>query len=199
MKTMRATLLTIIALILGSVSLSAQVTNELDKGDDAFYNLDYDDALYYYQMANEIQPNDPNITRRIAKLYRRIGMPDTAAVYYKKAIDMGSTEPEDILFYAESLKSLRQYDEAVKWYKVYSEKVPNDSRAISHIRDTDYFLELFADSAKYSIKHLKINNSDPVIGVTMVSKNTYLISAVNLMTNSNADKNEVSAYLDNMK
>lgn len=193
---MRATLFTLFALMLGSVSLSAQVTNELEKGDDAFYNLDYDDALYYYQLANEIQPNDPNITRRIAKLYRRIGVPDTAAVWYKRSIDMGSSEPEDILFYAESLKSLRQYDEAVKWYKIYNEKVPSDSRAISHIRDTEYFLELFADSAKYIIKHLQINNSDPVIGVTMVNKNTYLISAVNLMTGANSEKNEVSAYLD---
>lgn len=193
---MRATLLLFAFAAIFNMTAFAQVGTELEKGDDAFYSLDYDQALYFYEIANEQQPNDPAITRRIGKLYRRIGLPNISAEWYKKTIENGSQEPEDILYYAEALKSLGQYDAAVLWYGKYAEKVPNDSRAISHIRDTNYYLELFADSAKYAIKRLEINNSDPVIGVTMMNKSTYLISAVNIGSSIDSDKNEVSAFLD---
>ena len=194
---MKSILLTsFISMFFGLYSIG-QVSTELEKGDKAFDDMLYDEALYFYEVANEQQPNDPNITRRIAALYRRIGIQAYSTEWYKKTIDLGSTEPEDILYYAEGLKSLSQYDEAIKWYTIYNQKKPNDTRAISHIRDKEYFLELFADSSKYEIKKLKINNSDPVIGLTQLNRDKYLISAVNIDQQSeDDDKLSFSSYLD---
>ena len=50
----------------------------------------YDEALYYYESANDYQPNNPDITRRIGKVYRRIGLPAAAAEWIKKTIDLGT-------------------------------------------------------------------------------------------------------------
>jgi len=186
----------IISLFFGIIA-NGQVATELEKGDIAFDDMLYDEALYFYEVANEQQPNDPDITRRIAALYRRIGIQISSTEWYKKTIDLGSTEPEDILYYAEGLKSLSQYDEAIKWYSIYNQKKPNDTRAISHIRDKEYFLELFADSSKYEIKKLKINNSDPVIGLTQLTRDKYLISAINIdQLTDDDDKLSFSSYLD---
>ncbi len=194
---MKSILLTSIISLFFGILANGQVATELEKGDKAFDDMLYDEALYFYEVANEQQPNDPDITRRIAALYRRIGIQISSTEWYKKTIDLGSTEPEDILYYAEGLKSLSQYDEAIKWYSIYNQKKPNDTRAISHIRDKEYFLELFADSSKYEIKKLKINNSEPVIGLTQLTRDKYLISAINIdqLTNDD-DKLSFSSYLD---
>ncbi|MFY8136647.1 MAG: OmpA family protein [Flavobacteriales bacterium] len=194
---MKSILLTSIISLFFGILANGQVATELEKGDKAFDDMLYDEALYFYEVANEQQPNDPDITRRIAALYRRIGIQISSTEWYKKTIDLGSTEPEDILYYAEGLKSLSQYDEAIKWYSIYNQKKPNDTRAISHIRDKEYFLELFADSSKYEIKKLKINNSDPVIGLTQLTRDKYLISAINIdQLTDDDDKLSFSSYLD---
>lgn len=175
----------------------SQVAVDLEKGDKAFDEMIYDEALFFFESANDVQPNDASITRRIGKVYRRIGLPAAAAEWYKKTLDLGSTEANDMLNYAEILKSLGQYDEAIKWYGKYKQKVPTDKRAISHTLDPEYHLDLFADTLKYTSKKLKINNPDPVIGICAYEDKKLLISAVDLELNiQKNDQMQLISYLD---
>ncbi len=178
-------------------TVSAQVAVDLEKGDKAFDAMVYDEALFFFESANDLQPNDVTITRRIGKVYRRIGLPAAAAEWYKKTLDLGSTDANDMLNYAEILKSLGQYDEAIKWYDKYKQQVPTDKRAISHTIDPEYHLDLFADTLKYVSKKLKINNPDPVIGVCAYEDKKLLISAVDLDLNvEKNDQMQLISYLD---
>lgn len=178
-------------------SISAQSGLEVEIGDKAFDEMLYEEALYNYETAFDQNPNDPNIARRIAKVYRRIGLANLSAEWFKKTIDLGSTDANDLLYYAEALKALSQYDEAVNWYKKFAEKTPSDRRAQSHIRDELYFKDLYADTAKYESRKLKINNSDPVIGVSPYQKGKLLISAVNLEQKViDTTKLDMTSYLD---
>ena len=193
---MKKILFTLIAFLF-ILNASAQVALDLEKGDKAFDEMVYDEALFFFENANDQQPNDINITRRIGKVYRRIGLPAAAAEWYKKTLDLGSKDPNDMLNYAEILKSLGQYDEAIKWYDKLKQQVPTDKRAISHTIDPEYHLDLFADTLKYVSKKLKINNPDPVIGICAYEDKKLLISAVDLDLNvQKNDQMQLISYLD---
>lgn len=179
------------------INVFAQSSADLERGDRAFDAMIYDEALYYFESANDYTPNNPDITRRIGKVYKRIGLPAAAAEWIKKTIDLGSSNPEDLIDYAEVLKSLGQYDEAIKWYNRFKQARPEDKRAISHTIDPDYHLDLFADTLKYISKSLKINNADPVIGISPYENRKLLMAAVNLENQSKGEEDaNVYSYLD---
>jgi outer membrane protein OmpA-like peptidoglycan-associated protein len=191
---MRTKLYTLAAAIfLTVVECQAQSSPELDKGDYAFNNFDFEEALFFFQVANDAMPNEATITRRIADTYRRMGDLAKSAEWYEKTIALNGAVPEDKLYYAEALKYLGKYEDAVNYYEQYNQQKPGDSRALSHLNDRHYFKDLFADTAKYSMKKLNINNENPVIGLTLFEDEKLLVSAVNL---ENGKTQEVSPFLD---
>jgi len=191
---MRTKLYTLVfAIMAGTQFSTAQTSPELDKGDYAFDHFDFEEALFFFQVANDAMPNEPTITRRIANTYRRIGDLAKSAEWYSKTIALNGAEPEDKLYYAEALKYLGQYDDAVAYYDLYNQQRPGDSRAMSHLHDRHYYKDLFADTARYKMKKLSINNENPVIGITLFEDEKLLVSAVNL---ENGKTQEVSPFLD---
>lgn len=182
-----------IAILLWSVSADSQSNIMLDKGDKAFDKFNYEQAMYFYETAHESSPTDPAITRKIANTYRRMGQLNMSAEWYKKTLELDPSNAQDMLFYAEALKSLEQYDEAIYWYENYSKLMPNDSRAKSHLQDKFYYKDLFADTLRYNMKRQRINNAMPVISATMFEDEKILVSAINF---DNDKAGEENPYLD---
>lgn len=192
---MRYLLYTLLGLSL-TLSSTAQVSLEIEQGDKAFNEQNFQEALYFYESANDLSPNSPAITRKIAQTYRRVGQMSISAEWFRKTIEFGSTDALDMLYYAEALKSLAQYDEAIVWYEKYLEKNPTDSRALSHVRDKEYYLDLFADTLRYEMKRMLINSDDPIMGITNFKEDEYLVSAIDLTKQkSNSQKDNLN-FLD---
>jgi outer membrane protein OmpA-like peptidoglycan-associated protein len=181
-----------IGLFLCSVTFS-QTSEEIEKGDKAFNDFNFQEALYFYNVAHDLAPEDADVTRRIADAYRRMGQIAMSAEWYSKTIQQDASKPEDMLYYAEALKNLGEYEEAIHWYDMYNQMKPGDSRALSHLRDKFYYKDLFADTAKYKMKKLAINNTNPVIGMTLFEDEQVLVSAVDLQKNKSVEE---SPYLD---
>jgi outer membrane protein OmpA-like peptidoglycan-associated protein len=191
---MQTRLFTLAMLIMANIQYStAQSSPELDKGDVAFNNFDFEEALYFYHVAHDASPSEPTITRRLAKTYRRMGDLGRSAEWYEKTIQLDEADPEDKLYYAEALKNLGRYDEAVKFYEAYNRQHPGDIRALSHLQDRYYYKDLLADTARYNMKTLEVNNENPIIGLTLFEDEKLLVSAVNL---ENGKTQEVSPFLD---
>jgi outer membrane protein OmpA-like peptidoglycan-associated protein len=188
----RLFLLTVLSMFFAHVGLT-QSEAELDKGDKAFDNFDFQEAMFFYQVALDANQEDPAITRRIANTYRRMGQLANSAEFYQKTILLDSSQPEDMLFYAEALKNLQEYEQAIHWYEMYNKQRPTDSRAKSHLSDRFYYRDLFADTARYDMKSLKINNENPVIGISLFEDEKILVSAVQLEKGKQA---EASPFLD---
>lgn len=189
--------LTAISLFLWG-NLNAQDNNMLlSKGDKLTDKFKYEDALYFYETANSLEPNDPNITRRIASTYRKLGELQESKQWYQKTLEMDTSNPEDMLYYAEALKSLQQYDESIMWYAKYAGMVPEDSRAQSHISDPYYHIDLHLDSLKYRIKPLQINATAPAFGVCRFGEQ-YLFSSSGINPDYEIGSTEFMAdpYLD---
>lgn len=181
-----------IGIFLCSVTFS-QSSEEVEKGDKAFNDFNFQEALYFYNVAHDAAPGDADVTRKIAGTYRRIGQIAMSAEWYSKTIQQDASKPEDMLYYAEALKNLGEYAEAIHWYDMYNQMKPGDSRALSHLRDRFYYKDLFADTAKYKMKKLGINNSNPVIGMTLFEDEQVLVSAVDLQKNKSVEE---SPFLD---
>lgn len=192
MRVKHPIILTVAALLM-HVSLMSQNNPLLDKGDKAFDKFNYEEAMYFYESAHDASPSDPAITRRIANTYRRMGQLTMSAEWYRKTLELDPSNAQDMLFYAEALKSLQQYDEAIYWYENYDRANPNDSRAKSHLQDKFYYKDLFADTLRYDMKRQRINNAMPVISATLFEDEKILVSAVNF-DNNKAD--EGAPYLD---
>jgi outer membrane protein OmpA-like peptidoglycan-associated protein len=174
----------------------AQESIQLEKGDDAFYKFDYKEALFFYETLYEANPKDPDITRRIAKTYHRMGQTAIAAEWYQKTLEQDASNADDLLSYAEILKMLQQYDEAIHWYDMYYKMRPHDSRAQSHLRDKQYYRDLFADTSKYAMKSLAINNELPVLGVSTFDSERFLVCAIQLDNQKGKQTMEGLPYLD---
>jgi outer membrane protein OmpA-like peptidoglycan-associated protein/tetratricopeptide (TPR) repeat protein len=173
-------------------------SGEIAKGDQLFDAFDYKDALYFYETANDLQPGNPDITRRIANTYRRMGELSMSAEWYRRTLEADSSRTEDLLYYAESLKTIKEYEAAIEWYEKYSSKNPADKRAKSHTRQPYYYEDLIMDSLKYDMKKLSINNQEPAIGVCLFEDEKIIIAAVNIdqpASNTNIIE-EVQPYLD---
>ncbi|NQX92046.1 MAG: hypothetical protein HRT74_07995, partial [Flavobacteriales bacterium] len=141
-------------------SATAQKTDK-DFGDKYFDKFDYGLALESYMVAHEMDPNDPEITRRIGLCLRKLGSIDESTEWFKKTLDIDDSHATDMLHYAEALKSKEEYNMAVFWYSRYAMANPYDQRTQSHIRDPRYFHDLKADSLKYFLKKLEINTEKP--------------------------------------
>ncbi|MBL7944371.1 MAG: CDC27 family protein, partial [Flavobacteriales bacterium] len=179
MKTLLRSLVGL-CLVLASYYAHSQTLSDVVKGDKLFDKFDYDGALYYYELVNAAMPHDASVTRKIADTYRRMGNNNMAAEWYKKTLQIDASNPDDMMHYAETLRSLGEYDEAVAWYGEYAKFRPDDKRAQSHLKHKEYYVDLQSDSLKYVIKRLEINNSDPAIGMCRYENGKFLISSMRL-------------------
>ncbi|WP_306641514.1 OmpA family protein [Sanyastnella coralliicola] len=157
--------LTLVLFILGLAMSAVSQEALIERGDKLFDKFNYGEALYYYQDAFAEDSTSIYSVRHIGLCMRKLGMMEESGLWFLKAIDMGSDVPEDKLYYAESLKAQMKYSKSVFWYARYSADRPEDRRAQKHIRDTQYFRDLWADSLKYEIHRLEINSDKPSFGM----------------------------------
>lgn len=98
--------------------------------------------------------------RQLAFAYKKLGDHAQAAATYKKLIDLGDPSADDILGYADQLRAQGKYDEALPWYRTYSEKAPDDVWVKAYLKGGDYFERLRRDSTKDAVRTLAINSAD---------------------------------------
>lgn len=186
MKTLCRSLVAM-GLVLVTLPAQFQTLSDVVKGDKLFDEFDYDGALYYYEMVNAAMPQDMRVTRKIADSYRRKGVNNMAAEWYKKTLELDTSNFQDMVYYAEALRSLGEYDEAIAWYGQYAKRRPDDRRAQSHLKNKEYYVDLQSDSLKYVIKRLNINTSGPAIGLCRFENGKYLISSTPMDTLSDSN------------
>ena len=99
------------------------------------------------------------ITFHIAECYRKINDPKQASMWYRKVISRNFEDPLAVLYYADMLKMLGEYEEAKIQYGNYKELVPGDSRATDGILSCDLALEWIEFPNGYVVEEMKFFNS----------------------------------------
>jgi len=168
--------LLIILMILSPFLSSSQIK----KGDYFFENYEYGYALMAYEFAyNEQLIQNPFVARKIALTQRMLGNMKESMKWYGKALHKDDSNTIDMLYFAEALKYEGNYEEAIKWYRRYNLRVPDDRRAAYQLENNNFIKDFYKDSALYSFKNLQVNTENTEFGISKCN-GKYLISYVGL-------------------
>ncbi|KAF0128885.1 MAG: outer membrane protein/peptidoglycan-associated (lipo)protein [Bacteroidetes bacterium] len=139
--------------------------NPAKGADEAFDRKQYSIALDRYKKAyGKVKKNAPEkdrINYRMAECYRFTGSYKRAEAGYRKVLKAGFQErnPEILLTYADLLKMNQKYPEAIEYYNLYTEKVPDDPRGPAGAATTAAIEEWLANPSRFEVTVLKKVNS----------------------------------------
>lgn len=162
-----------------NTDLYAQRKNPAKNADLAFGRKQYTEAVDRYKKAykkTRRKKDERNrITYQIGECYRLIGLTKRAEPYYKRVLktDYANTHPEVYLNMAEVCKMNQKYKDAIGYYEIYAEKVPDDPRGRLGAESTALIEEWLENPSKYELTELKKVNStkDSDFGACWTSNN----------------------------
>jgi len=112
---------------------------------------DYFSAILFYEAYLKYKPNNLNVKYDLGKLYLKTREYKKASIIFKEIINVLENKyPLARFYYAQSLKSMGNYDEALKEFNIFRTKYKNfkDSKYWSKIARTE---AISCDSAKLLI------------------------------------------------
>ena len=158
-------------------SLSSNLGNSLKLADKHYKSYSFQKAAELYEIALE-DNDDPNIKLKLAESYRHLNDSEQAAQWYGEVIDNEQiTKPIHALYYAESLSSNGQYDEAKKWYLNYQKLVEDDPRASKKIEGIDHLDQYFTYQEMYVVEAVNVNSPEADFSPTFYNEGVVFASA----------------------
>ena len=169
MKIMSKKLLFILfAILLGAAQpLEAQRRGPAKAADVAFERGQYNAAIDRYKKAykkmrkKKFEDERIRVTFQLGECYYLTDAPKMAAVQYKRVCksEFPKDNPIVYLHYADCLKSIGKYDDALVYYNLYSEAVPDDPRGQRAADDIAHIKEWLEFPSKYEVTRVKALNS----------------------------------------
>jgi len=151
-------ILTFLLSIIG-LSTFAQYGSQ-KKADNLFNKFSFANATTVYKSLIEKDYNSEYATRQLADSYAFLRNPDSAVVYYKKAVKQDNVPVEYYYNYAQALRGVKNYKEYRLWMRrfkeaggqINEENLKNDSDFINSIFNAkqQYFLTDVNFNSKYS-------------------------------------------------
>lgn len=151
----------LIVFLLGNIGVFAQF-NALQMADDYFANFNYPEAVSSYKEAYTVKKaKREHIVQRLAESYRLMGDFESAREWYEELVKFEKIDPRNYFYYGKMLESNREFAEAQRWFQIYAEKLPTDSRAKTHSEYTvEEMAALLEDRGEYEIFTVTINSEN---------------------------------------
>jgi outer membrane protein OmpA-like peptidoglycan-associated protein/tetratricopeptide (TPR) repeat protein len=144
--------LPIIIFLLATQALFAQI----EKGDAAFEDLKYQEAIEYYEKALQKKAN-PAAAARLADSYRLTGQSEAAEKWYRTAIEGGQNGPEVRVHYAKMLLGNNKTAEARAEAERIVATAPNNIQAQNVLKACDIRTILLQNGNQYTIEPTAFN------------------------------------------
>lgn len=132
-----------------------QNATTLKKAESLYEDYAYDKAIAKF---SEAQDGSPEVLRKLAESFYKIGNIEKAEVLYGKLVNSEASEPKDVYMYAASLMQNKKYVQAKEAMEKYKALNPDDSRAQSYLASTNLIEQLQKDKGQFKIKNLAINS-----------------------------------------
>lgn len=161
-------ILLIFAILFGLAQpLNAQRRNPAKNADLAFERGQYYQAIDRYKKAykktkkKKFEDERMRITYQLGECYRLTDNVRQAATQYKRVSksEFPKSNPIFYLHYGDVLKRTAKYDDALTYYNMYSEAVPDDPRGQKAADDIKHIKEWLENPSKYEVSRLKVLNS----------------------------------------
>ena len=123
---------------------------------------EYYKAIERYRKA--IRKEKDRVKRRdytfeMAECYNKIGDYERASIYYVNAIRRGYDNPEALYKYAETLRAIQKYEEAIEYYEHYLDTFPREERALRGLEAIRQTQDWVANPTRHIINPIKELNS----------------------------------------
>lgn len=161
-----------------TLPVNAQRRNPAKNADIAFERGQYNLAVERYKKAykklrnKKFEAEKTRVTYQMGECYRLTENMKQAAAQYKRVLktDFPKSAPIFYLHYADVLKRLEKYDEAIENYNLYTEAVPDDPRGQRAADDIDKIKEWIENPSKYEVTRVKaLNSKASDFGVAWIS------------------------------
>ena len=146
------------------------------KADSLFNKFSFVDASEVYKDLIEKDFNKDYSVRQLADSYAYMRNPDSAAVYYKKAVEQNNVPTEYYYKYAQALRGIKEYKESRLWLRKFKDaggKIDNDK----FLKDADFITTIFNTKQQYFLKDVKFNSKFSDFGAYVHDGLTYFTSS----------------------
>lgn len=164
MKYLRLFLVCACVAMLNPISAQSFLKHQ-NKADKSFFELNYRKAIRHYSLALEHDTSN-HVLRSLGQAYLHEADLNNAEEYLELAAKSSQALPLDYLEYAQCLKKLGNYQEAVVWFGKYSEIHPLDIRARNHSLSSYYYEGLSLNAKNPLTYGLRVNDSESILGIT---------------------------------
>ncbi len=132
-------------------------TRRVERGDEAFEQRRYNEAVEYYsRVYSRLRRRDREEAARIsynaAISYSKINDSRRAEMWFRRAMRLDYDDPELLVRYADELMRNEKYDEALEQYKAYAEKKPDDPRGETGIKSVKLTQELIENPSVFAVE-----------------------------------------------
>ena len=155
----------IVFLFIASLAISSSSFaqgRQLKKAEVAYDQYEFHKAMVHFKRAyskSSDRTQKIEMSFKLAECARRIGNYRQAESYYKRTIKMRYDDPIALLYLAMMQRNLGKFDDAIKTFTLYSEKVPEDIRAQEAIESCELALEWTENPTRYAVSNMKGINS----------------------------------------
>ena len=165
--------------IAGIGHLNAQFRAGKRTADKQFELGTYPAAIASYQRALAERPDDVEVLTRLGDAYRLINELDSARLHYERAMSNRRAAPEALLAYAQTLKSLGEYERARTLFLTYASE--GEQRVGNHFAaSVDFAISQRDETAGYAVTAAPFNSYVADFGPAMVGPTALIFNSARL-------------------
>lgn len=167
-------ILTCIILLL-SFNASAQYGSQ-KKADNLFNKFSFVSAAEVYHNLIEKDFNAGYATRQLADSYAYMRNPDSAVVYYQKAVQQDNIPIEYYYNYAQALRGVKDYKQSRVWLRRFKDAggvVKKDK----YLKDSDFITSIFNAKQQYFLADVNFNSKYSDFGAFEQNGTIYFASS----------------------
>jgi tetratricopeptide (TPR) repeat protein len=134
--------------------------SDLKAADDHFQKRNFQSALSLYLNQSGKKPADKHLQLMIGRCYYNLKQYQAAVNAYEKSMATNADIPAtDIYLLAEAQAGIGNYTSAIRYYREYLTKAPDDQLVIKKIWRLNNIKFLFEDSLHYAVRPIALNSS----------------------------------------
>ena len=134
---------------------------KLERANSEFEDYAYVDAIAGYERLVEEGYSDENIFKQLGNANYANARYESAAEWYGRLVKLENADVDVDYYYryAQSLKSLGDYEGSDYWMEKFEAKKGGDQRVKNFVEKEDYLDRIKQNSGRYDIKSLDINSA----------------------------------------
>ena len=167
----------IITSMLLLISFCALAQNDMQKkADNLFNNFAFVQASKVYHDLIIDGVNSDYAIRQLADSYAYMRNPDSAVVYYQKAVSQNHVPIQYLYNYSQALRGVKDYESSRTWMKQFKEAGGNIEEH-HYLKDSDFLNSIFNAKKQYFLKDVKFNSKYSDFGAYQHGDKIYFTSA----------------------